>query len=65
MLKDLPLAAEILIERYGMDGQGTRSLGDVARAHGITRASVRELESYMVSLLEELAASRKRDERAA
>ena len=49
------LQAAVLIERYGMDGKGARSLAEVASRRGLTRARVRQLEGRALRALRRLA----------
>lgn len=42
------LLAQILIERYGLDGRRPRSVAEVAERHGLTRLTVRWLEAPLV-----------------
>jgi DNA-binding Lrp family transcriptional regulator len=51
------LAMRVLLERYGVDGRGPRSLAQVAAAHGVSRAHVRRLEGAALLALRELAAA--------
>lgn len=44
----VPLAARIVFERYGWDDGRAKSVAEVARLHGISRARVRALEGPLV-----------------
>ncbi|HZV02654.1 MAG TPA: hypothetical protein VFF73_38460 [Planctomycetota bacterium] len=55
--KDNPtLLAQILIERYGLDGRPPRSVAEVAEQHGISRLSVRTLEGPLVKRISKVLA---------
>lgn len=49
------LAIRVFLERYGMTGRGPRSVEEVARAHGIRRATVRRLEVEVLQALKRIA----------
>jgi DNA-directed RNA polymerase sigma subunit (sigma70/sigma32) len=57
MSKRVRLSAEIFFERYGLDGRAPRSLEEVARAHGIRRATVRRLETEVLKRFRDRLAS--------
>lgn len=46
-----PSALLILVERYGLDGQPPRSLEEVARARGLSRIQVRQVEGRALGAL--------------
>jgi DNA-directed RNA polymerase sigma subunit (sigma70/sigma32) len=45
------LACEILVERYGLDGQSPCSLEEVSERHGLSRLDVRLIESRVLRAL--------------
>ena len=54
MLEQLePTEQEVLVMRYGLDGNGSHSMEDVADALGLTRKEVRIMEVKALRLLRE------------
>ena len=51
------LLAQILIERYGLDGRRPRSIAEVAEKHGLTRLTVRIFEGRLLEHLKSVIAS--------
>jgi hypothetical protein len=49
-----PLAFQIVIERYGFDGDRPRTVEEVARRHRLSRARVRELEGRVLVALRKI-----------
>ena len=59
LLKLLPPRLELIMRlRFGLDGQGTRTLEEVGRLVGVTRERVRQLEIICLRKLRPLAESR-------
>ena len=46
---------KILIQRYGLDGQGERTLEELAQTNDITRARVHQVQNKLISKLREFA----------
>ena len=46
---------KILIQRYGLDGQGERTLEELAQSNDITRARVHQVQNKLISKLREFA----------
>ena len=46
---------KILIQRYGLDGQGERTLEELAQSNDITRARVHQVQNKLISKLKEFA----------
>ena len=46
---------KILIQRYGLDGQGERTLEELAQINDITRARVHQVQNKLISKLKEFA----------
>ena len=54
-----PKEQEILIKRYGLDGEGPRTLEDVAKDYGVTRERIRQIEAKALRKLRHPSRSRK------
>jgi len=61
--KTSTLLAEILIERYGLDGAPPRSVAEVAEKHGLTRLAVRALEGPLVAQIRRVIERRREEEK--
>ena len=58
-----PREREVLVMRYGLDGQQPRTLDEVGRAFKVTRERIRQIEHQSLKKLRALAEAQRRARR--